>query len=56
MHGAEVARTRVDDMIREAESYRRARGTRIGRAGELRGKARKVVQAVASAALWPIRQ
>jgi hypothetical protein len=55
MYGREMAKLRIDDMVRDAEAYRRSRGTRASRAGEFRGKIRGVARSVISALLWPIR-
>jgi hypothetical protein len=55
MYGSEMAKMRIDDMVRDAEAYRRSRGTRASRAGETRGKIRRAARAVISALLWPIR-
>jgi hypothetical protein len=55
MQGSEMARLRIDDMVRDAEAYRRSRETRASRAGERRGKIRGAARSVISALLWPIR-
>jgi hypothetical protein len=55
MYQAQVAKTRVDDLVRAAEAHRRVRETRAGRAGETRGKTRRIVSSIASLVLWPIK-
>jgi hypothetical protein len=55
MYGSEMAKMRIDDMVRDADAYRRSRGTRAVRAGETRGKLRRVARSVATVLLWPIR-
>jgi hypothetical protein len=55
MYGSEMAKARIDDLVREADAYRRSRGTRAARAGEMRGKVGRVARSAISALLWPIR-
>jgi hypothetical protein len=55
MYGSELAKARIDDLVREADTYRRSRGARAVRAGEMRGKLRRVTRSAVSALLWPIR-
>jgi hypothetical protein len=55
MYGSEMAKLRIDDMVRDAEAYRRSRGTRASRAGERRGMIRRAARSMISALLWPIR-
>jgi hypothetical protein len=51
----EMAKYRIDDRVREAQSERLARSTRAGRASEARSGVRRAMVAVAAAILWPIR-
>lgn len=51
----EMAKYRIDDRIRSAQGDRLARSTRAGRAADARNGARRVVSAIATALLWPIR-
>jgi len=51
----EMAKYRIDDRVREAQAERLVRSTRAGKAGEARSGVRRVVTAVATAILWPIR-
>ncbi len=51
----EMAKYRIEDRVREAQADRLGRSTRAGRAGEARSGVRRVVTAVATAILWPIR-
>jgi hypothetical protein len=53
--GSEIARYRIDDLIRDAESYRRSKGARVARAAARRQRARRVAAGIASVLLWPIR-
>lgn len=55
MYGSEMAKLRIDDMVRDADAYRRSRGARTVRAGEMRGRVRRVARSVVAALLWPIR-
>jgi hypothetical protein len=55
MHGSEMAKLKIDDMVRDAEAYRRSRETRSSRTGDRRGKFRRAASSVISALLWPIR-
>jgi hypothetical protein len=55
MYQAEVAKTRIDDLVRAAEAHRRSKLTRAARAGEQGGKMRKIAGAVASLVIWPIK-
>ena len=51
----EMASYRIDDMVRDAEAYRRTKQTRAGRSAERRGALRRFGGAVLSALLWPVR-
>lgn len=55
MYGSEMAKMRIDDMVRDADAYRLSRGTRKVRAGEMRGTVRRIARSVVTALLWPIR-
>ena len=55
MYGSEMAKLRIDDMVRDADAYRRSRGTRAARAGEMRETVRRIARSVVAALLWPIR-
>jgi hypothetical protein len=55
MYGSEMAKERIGDLVREADAYRRSRGARASRAGEMRGRLRRVTRGVVTALLWPIR-
>jgi hypothetical protein len=55
MYGSEMAKLRIDDMVRDADAYRRSRGTRKVRAGETGGTVRRVTSSIVTALLWPIR-
>jgi hypothetical protein len=55
MYQAQVAKAHIEDLVRAAEADRRARAARGARAGEARGRVRRVTRAVASLVLWPIR-
>jgi hypothetical protein len=51
----EMARFRIDDRVRDAESDRLARSTRAGRDREARSSGRRVVRTLVAALLWPIK-
>ena len=55
MYQAQAAKAHIDDLVRAAEADRRAKGARGARAGEARGRVRRVARAVTSVVLWPIR-
>jgi hypothetical protein len=55
MYQAQVAKTRIDDLVRAAEAHRRVKETRAARAGETRGKARRIASSIASLVIWPIK-
>jgi hypothetical protein len=50
-----MSKMRIDDMVRDADAYRRSRETRVSRAGDTRGTIRRVARSVVSALLWPTR-
>jgi hypothetical protein len=54
MYG-ELAKYRIDDLVREADTYRMTRGTRLARKAERRAKLRKVGTAMAWVVTWPVR-
>ncbi|HEY6677926.1 MAG TPA: hypothetical protein VI411_03390 [Actinomycetota bacterium] len=51
----EMARYRIDDRVRAAQTDRLARSTRAGRTADARSGTRRVVTTIAAALLWPIR-
>ena len=55
MYTEDLARYRIDDMVREAEAFRKTRDSRAGRAAERRTRARRMATVLASVVLWPIR-
>lgn len=55
MYQAQAAKTHIDDLVRAAEAHRRVKETRAARAGETRGKARRIVSSIASLVIWPIK-
>lgn len=55
MYGSEMAKLRIDDMVRDADAYRRSRETRAVRAGETRGTVGRIARSVVTTLLWPIR-
>ena len=55
MYQREAARYRVEDMVREAEAYRRSKGTASARAGEGQGKLRRAAGTALSLLVWPFR-
>ena len=55
MVGNEIARYRIDDLVREAEAFRATRPARMARAATRRRRARRIGAGIASILLWPIR-
>jgi hypothetical protein len=55
MYQADVARTRIDDLVRAAEAHRRTKETRAARARETDGRLRRIAGAIASMVIWPIK-
>jgi hypothetical protein len=55
MHSGDLARERIQDMVRQAEAFRRSRDTRAARAAERHGTVRRVATAAVSALLWPVK-
>jgi hypothetical protein len=55
MYQAEVARTRIDDLVRAAEAHRRGKETRAARARETNGRVRRMAAAIASVVIWPVK-
>lgn len=53
--GPELARERMQDRMREAESYRLTKGTRAARSEAHRIAARRVVRTALTSLLWPIK-
>lgn len=53
--GQDLARARMQDRMREAESYRLTKGTRAARAEAHRHSARRVVRTALTSLLWPIK-
>ncbi|HXF71690.1 MAG TPA: hypothetical protein VNO79_03660 [Actinomycetota bacterium] len=55
MVGSEMARYRIEDLVREAEAFRAARPARLVRSAARRRRARRIATGIASILLWPIR-
>jgi hypothetical protein len=55
MYQAQAAQAHIEDLVRAAESHRRVKETRAARAGEARGKARRIASSIASLVIWPIK-
>jgi hypothetical protein len=53
--GQDLARARMQDRMREAESYRLSKDTRAARAGAHRITAKRVVRTALTSLLWPIK-
>jgi hypothetical protein len=51
----EMAKYRIDDRVRAAQTDRLVRSTRAGRTADARSGARRVASTIAAALLWPIR-
>jgi hypothetical protein len=55
MYQAQAAKAHIDDLVRAAEAHRRTKEARATRAGETRGRVRRIAAAVASLVIWPIK-
>ena len=55
MYQREAARYRVEDMVRDAEAYRRSQETRTARSGAQHGALRRMASAAIALVVWPIR-
>jgi hypothetical protein len=55
MYQAQAAKAHIDDLVRAAEAHRRAKEARATRAGEARGRVRRIASAVASLVIWPLK-
>jgi hypothetical protein len=53
--GQDLARARMNDRMREAESYRLTKGTRTARSQAHRVAARRVVRSALTSLIWPIK-
>jgi hypothetical protein len=53
--GQDLGRARMQDRMREAESYRLTKDTRAGRAQAHRVTARRVVRTALTSLLWPVK-
>jgi hypothetical protein len=51
----EMARTRIDDMLRNAEAYRLTKGTRAAHSAERRATMRRIAVAASSLVIWPFK-
>jgi hypothetical protein len=55
MYAGELARERITDMVRDADTYRASGATRAARSAERRARARRVAAMAVSVLAWPIR-
>jgi hypothetical protein len=55
LYQGDVTRERINDMVRDAEAYRRTRGTRAARAAERRASVRRIAAGAVSLVLWPLK-
>ena len=55
MYTGDVAKYRIDDLVRDAEAFRHSKASRASRSAERRARARRVANVVTSALLWPIK-
>ena len=55
MLSSEMANYRIQDRVREAEAYRKARATRVVRDETRRSQTRRVARGALVALLWPVR-
>ena len=55
MYG-QLAKGRIDDLVREADAYRMTRGTRNARKAERRTKLRRIGTAMSWVVTWPVKR
>lgn len=55
MYG-ELAKGRIDDLVRDADAYRMTRSTRLARRAERRAKLRRVGTAMSWVVTWPVKR
>ena len=55
MYTGDLARERIQDLVRDADAYRRSKSTRVARASERRTRARRIAVAALSAVVWPVK-
>jgi hypothetical protein len=55
MYG-ELAKGRIDDLVRDADAYRMTRSTRLARKAERRTKLRRIGTAMSWVVTWPVKQ
>jgi hypothetical protein len=55
MYG-QMAKGRIDDLIRDAEVFRMTRSTRQARKAERRGRLQRVGTAMAWVVTWPVKR
>jgi hypothetical protein len=55
MYG-ELAKGRIDDLVRDADAYRMTRSTRLARRVERRAKLRRVGTAMSWVVTWPVKR
>jgi len=55
MYTGDLAKERIGDMVRDAESFRRTRETRSARSAERRAAVRRIAVSAVTAVMWPIR-
>lgn len=53
---AELAKYRIDDLVREADAYRMTRSTRVARSAARRAKLHRVGTAMAWIVTWPVKR
>jgi hypothetical protein len=51
----ELARYRIEDMVREAEAHRRSRDTAAARSQARRARIRRAAGTLAATVVWPFR-
>jgi hypothetical protein len=54
MYG-ELAKYRIDDLVREADAYRMTKSTRLARGAERRAKLRRIGSTMSWVVSWPIK-
>jgi len=53
--GSDLARSRMQDRMREADAYRLTKGTRQAQAAERRNTVRKIASTALYLVAWPIK-
>ena len=55
MYTGDLARERINDLVRDANAHRLTKGTAAGRSAERRTRVRRVGRSALWAVLWPVK-